>query len=154
MPFKTKNKTNNKTQATPWDLDGDGKITLDEANNWCRKGNGQAISLDASKVDLDFVDTTGWKVGETHGIQTLFSSHQGRVFGNITVKYLGNNQVKILPDTYDFNQHGSYFSSPIRNPANSLGRWVAGAGQKYDINFKGVNTIFNPRTQPVIRIYP
>jgi hypothetical protein len=128
-------------QKEPWDTNGDGKISLDEANNWYRNGKGQAITVDASRVDLNSVDKTGWVKGKTYGVQTLLNSEQGRVLGNITVKYLGNNQVKILQDTYNFEQHGSYWSSPIRNPANSIGRWWAGKGTQYDINFRGINTI-------------
>lgn len=63
--------------------------------------------------------------------------------------YLGNNQVRILSDTYNFEQHGAYLSSPIRNPANTIGRWVAGDGIQYKINFTGVNTIVTP----VPRVY-
>jgi len=128
----------------PWDTNGDGKISLSEANEWYRNGGGKPISVDASKVDLNFVDTKDWVKGKTYGVQTLFSSKQGRVLGNVTVEYLGNNQVKILSDTYNFEQHGSYLSSPIRNPANTIGRWVAGEGIAYKINFTGFNTIVKP----------
>lgn len=68
-------------------------------------------------------------------------SSDGRVYGNITVEYLGNNQVSILPDTYNFEQHGSFFSSAGRNTANVIGRVSAGDGIPYKINFRGVNTI-------------
>jgi len=131
----------NQQQRAAWDTNGDGKITVSEANNWYRNGNGQAITVDASKIDLNAVNTNGWVKGNTYGVQTLLNSEQGRVLGNITVEYLGNNQVRILSDTYNFEQHGSYWSSPIRNPANTLGRWVAGEGKEFQINFKGVNTI-------------
>ncbi|MBC7655418.1 MAG: hypothetical protein H7098_13210 [Oligoflexus sp.] len=130
-----------KVKQASWDIDGDRKISLSEANEWYRYGGGQPITVDASKVDLNFVNTSDWVSGNTYTIQTLFSSEEGSVFGNISVKYLGNNQVKILSDTYNFEQHGSYLSSPIRNPANSVGRWVAGDGIQFKINFTGINTI-------------
>lgn len=132
---------NNPPKKEPWDLDGDGRISLSEANNWYKNGKGQAITVDASLVDLNFVDTKDWIIGEKYGVQTLFKSAQGRVLGNIEVEYLGNNQVKIFTDTYNFEQHGKYLSSPVRNPANSIGRWLAGEGVEYEINFKGINTI-------------
>jgi hypothetical protein len=140
-------------QKNPWDLNGDGRISLNEANNWYRDGKGQAITLDASKIDLDFVDTSKWVKGKTYGIQTLTKSSEGRVLGQITVKYLGNNQVSIFSDTYNFEQHGGYFDHTFRNVANSIGRWVAGEGAVYQINFKGINTISPPKAQPT-RIYP
>lgn len=140
-------------QIEPWDLNGDGRISLNEANNWYRNGNGQAITLDASKIDLDFVDTTKWKKGETYQIQTLTKSSEGRVLGQITVKYLGSNRVSIFTDTYNFEQHGNYFDNTFRNVANSIGRWVAGKGRQYNINFKGINKINPPKPQPT-RIYP
>ncbi|MDR6544287.1 RHS repeat-associated protein [Chryseobacterium rhizosphaerae] len=125
-----------------WDLDGDGKMDLGEANNWYRKGKGQAVTLDASKIDLDFVDTKGWVKGKTYNVQTLTRSSDGRVLGNITVKYLGNNQVSILSDTYNFEQHGKFMDSPFRNAATVVGKWYAGqGGVDFQINFKGINTI-------------
>jgi len=42
-----------------WDSDGDGKLSLNEANNWWENGNGEAIDVDASKLtilDLESVD--------------------------------------------------------------------------------------------------
>lgn len=134
-------------QNDPWDLDGDGRISLDEANNWYRNGRGQSISVDASNIDLNSVNTKGWVKGKTYGVQTLFNSSEGRVLGNITVEYLGNNQVKILPDKYNFEMHGdplSVRSKPwtmIRNAATFLGIMKSGSGMQYDINFRGINTI-------------
>ncbi|OWP82665.1 hypothetical protein BWK59_14655 [Flavobacterium davisii] len=115
--------------------------TLEEANEHYRNGGGKPMTVDASTVDLDFVDTSKMVKGKTYPIQTLTTSKDGRVYGGITVKYLGNNQVSILPDTYNFEQHGSFFSSTFRNTANAIGRWYAGDGTPYKINFTRVNTI-------------
>ncbi|MFC2450563.1 MAG: RHS repeat-associated core domain-containing protein, partial [Flavobacteriaceae bacterium] len=125
-------------QKDPWDLDGNGELNLHEANNWYRNGNGKDIILDASKIDLNFVDTSGWRKGDIKGIQTLFRSRNGTVLGNITVKYHGNNVVSILPDVYDFESHPK---SPIRNLATKLGKWKAGEGIPYKIIFRGKNVI-------------
>lgn len=137
----------NSSKKQPWDLDGDGRISLDEANNWYKNGKGQSITLDASKIDLNSVDISEWKKGEIKGIQTLFNSKEGRVLGNITVEYLGNNQLKIFPDTYNFEMHGNPLTvrtqplTMIRNAATFLGLLKAGSGMQYKINFSGVNTI-------------
>lgn len=136
-----------KYNGDSWDLDGDGRISLDEANNWYRKGGGKPITLDASKIDLNSVDTSKWQKGGRYGVQTLFNSKEGRVLGNITVEYLGNNQVKILTDTYNFEMHGNPLSvrtkpwTMIRNTATFLGLMRAESGMQYKINFSGVNTI-------------
>jgi hypothetical protein len=141
-PFDEKT-VQSQRQGEPWDLDGDGRISLDEANNWYRKGGGKSITLDASKIDLNSADTSKWQ-------KTLFNSKEGRVLGNITVEYLGNNQVKILPDTYNFEMHGNPLS--VRNPIKNYGTWIrntatilgllkAGSGMQYKINFSGINTI-------------
>ncbi|KFF08097.1 hypothetical protein IX38_08115 [Chryseobacterium luteum] len=135
----------NQQQKNPWDTNGDGKMSLSEANNWYRTGDGKAVTLDASKIDLNNVNTKGWVKGKTYNVQTLVNSSDGRVLGNITVKYLGNNQVSILADTYNFEQHGKFTDSPFRNAATVLGKWAAGEGQQYQINFKGINTIIRPK---------
>lgn len=132
-------------QKNPWDLNGDGKMSLEEANSWYRNGDGKAVTLDASKIDLNSVDTSKWVKGKTYGVQTLINSNDGRVLGNITVKYLGNNQVSILPDTYNFEQHGKFMDSPFRNAATVIGAWKAGDGKQYQINFRGINTIVPPK---------
>ncbi|MCG7281611.1 hypothetical protein MHJ94_09940, partial [Chryseobacterium taklimakanense] len=148
-PFDEKT-VQSQRQGEPWDLDGDGRISLDEANNWYRKGGGKSITLDASKIDLNSADTSKWQKGGKYGVQTLFNSKEGRVLGNITVEYLGNNQVKILPDTYNFEMHGNPLS--VRNPIKNYGTWIrntatilgllkAGSGMQYKINFSGINTI-------------
>ena len=145
-PFDEKT-AQSQQQGDPWDLDGDGRISLDEANNWYRNGNGQPITVDASKIDLNSVDTSKWQKGGKYGVQTLFNSKEGRVLGNITVEYLGNNQIKILPDTYNFEMHGNPLSvrtkpwTMIRNTATFLGLMKAGSGMQYKINFSGINTI-------------
>ena len=121
-----------KVQKTP---------TLEEANKHYRDGNGKPLTVDASTVDLNFLDPSTMVEGKTYPVQTLTTSKDGRVYGGIRVKYEGNNNVSILPDTYNFEQHGSFFSSTFRNTANAIGRWYAGSGTPYKINFTGVNTI-------------
>lgn len=71
--------------------------TLKEANEYYRNGNGKPITVDASTVDLNFLDASTMIEGKTYPVQTLTRSKDGRVYGGITVKYEGNNQVSILP---------------------------------------------------------
>lgn len=42
-------------QGAEWDANGDGILSLGEANSWYRNGKGTAITVDASKVDLRHV---------------------------------------------------------------------------------------------------
>jgi len=136
IPFQKDQK-----QKDKWDLDDNGKMSLEEANTWYRNGNGKAVTLYANMLDLNFINTEGWIKGKTYSVQTLIKSNDGRVLGNITVKYLGNNKVSILPDTYNFEQHGKFMDSPFRNSATVLGNWLAGDGKEFQINFKGINKI-------------
>lgn len=57
--FDDDNATQAQQQKEPWDTNGDGKISLSEANNWYRKGKSQAITIDASLVYLNSFDTKG-----------------------------------------------------------------------------------------------
>lgn len=127
-------------QPQPKRPDADGRLTLKEANQWWANGKGD-LTVDASKVDLNFIDPSKMVNGEKYLVQTLLTSKDGRVYGRLWVKYEGNNQVSIAPDTYDFNQDGSFWDAPLRNTGNAIGKFLAGKGTKYQINFRGLNTI-------------
>lgn len=63
------------------------------------------------------------------------------------------NKVTIHPDIYDFDMHNSFgFKIFIRNIATKIGEIVAGKGQSYKINFRGVNTINHFKPIQVINI--
>ena len=121
----------------------DGRLTLREANKWWRHGNGEALTVDASKVDLDFVNPNDYKVGgDFENVQTLFSSRDGRVYGNIGIRRTKGNQFEIHPDVYNFDNHnGTSLGTWVRNQATNIGRWHAGSGQEFKIHFKGTNYI-------------
>ena len=53
---------------------------------------------------MDFLDVSNMKPGFIWG-QSLEpgGKHQWGVFGNVTIGYLGNNEVVVFPDYYDFN---------------------------------------------------
>jgi len=132
-----------------WDLDGDGKLSLKEANNWYRNGGGKAITVPAGSVDLDFVDPSKWTKNQQMPVQTLLKSSSGLVYGHLTLVYKGNNQFQILPDHYDFKMFEGGYS--FRNFATRIGHIVAGAGIPFKINFSGLNTVdyrpFTPKFQ-------
>ena len=119
----------------------DGRLTLKEANKWYRHGQGETLTVDASKIDLDFVNPNDYPPDTPKGVQTLGRSRDGLVYGGITIENIGNNQLNILPDTYNFEMHtGSNLGTRFRNFATKVGAWVAGKGTPYKIHFKGVNT--------------
>ncbi len=126
--------------------------SLEKANTIYNKNkNPKAVyDVDASTVDLNFLDVSNWVVGKTYeGVQTLYSSRNGLVFGRLNLVYKGNNQVQILDDIYDFNLN---FSNPIkfsefispRNIFTAFGQLNAGAGTEFTFRFHGLNTIVNP----------
>lgn len=83
----------------------DGLLTLREANKWYRLGKGMSLTVDATKVDLNFINPNDWQIGERKAVQTLYASRDGRVYGNITLEYVGDKQFSISPDYYNFEQH-------------------------------------------------
>ena len=86
--------------------DWDGKITLSEANDWYRNKGPEPLFADLSKVDLDFVSSENFKtVGDIQSVQTLYNSRDGKVYGQITLKYEGNNRVSSTIDEYNFEMH-------------------------------------------------
>jgi hypothetical protein len=122
----------------------DGKLTLKEANQWYRYGKGVALTVDASKIDLDFINPDDYTEGAQgySNVQTLFSSRDGRVYGNIGIRRVSGNQFQIHPDNYGFETHnGSGAQTWIRNQATKIGASYAGEGAPYDIYFRGYNTI-------------
>lgn len=62
-------------------------------------------NADANNVDLDFLNSSKWQVGQQRAVQALLKSDDGLVYGNLTLKYQGNNQYSISSDTYNFEQH-------------------------------------------------
>lgn len=138
-------------QGGKWDANGDGVLSLGEANSWYRNGNGSSITVDASKVDLSHVDPkTFSKVGDRQSVNLLRTgpASVGLVYGSIGLVYLGNNRVQILSDEYDFRTGASdnhpWFESFwgfIRNVETVGGNIIAGPGTPYSINFSGYATI-------------
>jgi len=120
----------------------DGRLTLREANLWYQHGNGDLI-VDASKIDLGFINPTEWSTGQIKPVQTLFSSRDGRVYGQLTLEYKGGYKFKIFPDEYGFEMHsGSGAKIWSRNQFTKIGKYFAGNGNPYWIHFNGLNTVY------------
>lgn len=129
----------------------DGKLTLSEANKWWNRGGGDPLTVDASKVDLNFLRTRlgQFPVGVVRGVQTFGNSSDGLVYGSIDVIYNGKEQFYILQDRYEFEMHsGSSFRVQARNFFTRIGNWHAGSGVPYSIYFNGLNTPKLPITNP------
>ena len=134
--------------------DYDGKITLSEANEWFRNGEGSPLYVDSAKIDLSPVETSDF--GDKDSMYyNFFTDGQGdyttgRVYGTIklsltdengTVKLGGNNGHL---DTYDFDikeNKSNNFKTGLRNFGTRVGRAVAGEGTAYKIYTYGTGTV-------------
>lgn len=101
------------------------------------------MTVDASKMDLNFIDVKKLSKGKSITVQTWNSGlKQGLVYGGITIQYLENNKIKISPDKYDFdirpwNSIKEYF----RNVETFGAGILHGNGTPFYIHFKGINTV-------------
>lgn len=124
-------------------IKADGKLSFGETYFWYTCGDGTPIEVDASKLDLGKIDTTGRKIGDEWVLPTLTLSGNygvGLVYGHIKVKYEGDNLFSILKDTYDFDIHYDNFFSKekmIRNFETIGAGLLHGSGTKFEIIFNG-----------------
>jgi hypothetical protein len=125
--------------------DYDGKLTLSEANEWFRNGNGDPLYVDASQISLYPITTIDINVGESKVFNfaspKYANAETGLVYGNIKLTLVDENgSVKLggangLLDNYGFEMHEG--GSKFRNVATKIGRAVAGDGTTYNIyNYK------------------
>jgi hypothetical protein len=127
--------------------DWDGYLTLDEANDWYRNGNGQPLFVALDKIDLSFLYSKGEKYVGEHKYISLFkasnSVNDALVYGTIGLTRYTNNQVRGTYDIYDFDMHkGGGVTTWLRNRATEIGQWVAGGeGTAYRIYFNGSKTL-------------
>ena len=141
-------------------IEEDGRLSFGEALEWYKIGNGEELTVDANKMDLDqFIEPECFIEGRRTAIQlypTGYTSSQnlsdsqiiqGLIYGSITIEYKGNGLFKLLPDTYDFDWHS--------NPNNNIKVWTRniltkcahllhGAGKPYQIFFQGFYNYKNP----------
>ena len=136
------NHYNNLSNRPDWD----GYLTLKEANEWYRNGNGQPIFVDLSKIDLSGIYSLGEKyVGQVKTFNLLLNSgslNDGLVYGKITLKRYPNHQVRAFADRYDFEMHNPKNPSNWgRNAETVIGSKVAGEGTPFEINIYGSATL-------------
>ncbi|HRC79514.1 MAG TPA: RHS repeat-associated core domain-containing protein [Bacteroidales bacterium] len=132
------NHYNNLSNRPDWD----GYLTLKEANEWYRNGNGQPIFVDLSKIDLSNLYSLGDEyISQEKYINLFFASiskNDALVYGTIKLKRYPNDQVKAYPDIYDFEMHNA--KNPLNWPRNigtKIGKAYAGDGIPFKINFYG-----------------
>ena len=126
--------------------DWDGYLTLAEANDWFRNGNGQPLYVALDKIDLSGVVSLGEHfVGQVKVISLFLSSNSvndALVFGQITLKRYPNHTVRAYSDTYNFDMKSwRNISQWPRNIETAIGKKVAGDGTPYEINFYGSKSL-------------
>lgn len=124
--------------------DWDGYLTLEEANEWYRTGEGQPLFTDISKIDLGIYSLGEKYIGQTKTFNLLLNSslNNGFVYGNITLKRYPNHQVRAFADRYDFEMHNPL--NPLnwgRNAQTVIGSRIAGEGTPFEINIYGSTTL-------------
>ena len=121
--------------------DYDGYLTLDEANEWYREGNGQPLFTSLEKIDMSGVYSKGDKAIDEYWTINLLrqskSINDGLVYGSIQIKQYPNDYVRAYADIYDFEMHPWEWSTLKRNIFTIIGRIYAGKGTKYEINIYG-----------------
>jgi RHS repeat-associated protein len=137
--------------------DYDGFLTLSEANEWYRNGNGQPLFVNASKIDLSPLYNGDLKEGEERYVNFASPKYanfqMGLVYGTIKLKMLTGNNVQVGKndhhlDTYDFDYQEGRLG---RNIVTWIGEKVAGTGRGYKIYSYGIGKLGNrPIFKPVI----
>jgi hypothetical protein len=105
-----------------WDLNGDGKISLNEAERWYHTGHGKTIYVDASKLTVLHLENRDIVLGSDYFVH-----------GQVSL----DKDNHILGSWYDFDiKHNGGFLTDIRNAVTVLGWIHAGnAGLKYHTDF-------------------
>ena len=126
--------------------DWDGYLTLQEANNWYRNGNGQPLFVDLNKIDLSGFYSLGESaVGKTYRFNLAVTSgsvNDRLVYGNLTFVRMPHDGVRAYADKYDFDMKSWW--NPfnwMRNVETLIGQQVAGEGQPYLIYLYGTATL-------------
>ncbi|MCR4828532.1 MAG: hypothetical protein K5864_03615 [Bacteroidales bacterium] len=134
--------------------DWDGILTLSEANDWYRNGNGEPLYVDAAKIDLFPVTTGAFEEGEGSSKYINFAGlrdpnpNTGLVYGNIKLTLLDKSTGEVLLgrpdgflDNYGFEQNPN--GSRWRNFATKIGKKVAGKGTPFDIYTYNTGTVLH-----------
>ena len=140
--FELMNKIDAQTSTFSNRPDWDGYLTLSEANDWYRNGNGESLYADLSKINLSWLLSLGEHFVNQEKVVNLFfastSINDALVYGSIKLKRYSNHKVRAFSDTYDFDMKPWW--NPLnwgRNIETIIGSKVAGQGTPYEINFYG-----------------
>jgi hypothetical protein len=121
-----------------WDTNGDGQLSLSEANDWSR-ANGGDITVEAEGVDFSKSDVKFNERGQ--GFANLQKDNPfkgGLVYGTLELKKEVSGNIRISRDEYNFAMH-SWKTDAGRNIGTIMGRIYAGPFpmHPYNINFHG-----------------
>ena len=149
-------------QSLPERPDWDGIITLSEANEWYKNGNGAPLYVDASKINLSPVNEDTFKGVNQPLYYNFFTSgdknsqtNTGFIYGTIRLTLVDNEgNVKLggdngFLDRYDFDIKP--WNSPkrvIRNIGTIIGKAYAGKGKGFDIYNYGQGNVPKVLTLP------
>ena len=131
-------KINSHFRTLPSRPDYDGYLSLSEANDWYRNGNGETLYTDLRKIDLSGIEPFKQNGKLVNLLLSPSSFKDGLVYGTIYLQSIGNNYVTSVEDTYDFDiKKPSNFLVKARNLETIIGQIVAGRGTPYKIKFYG-----------------
>jgi|GEM_PF-2965947 len=135
------NKVQEHYRNLPYRVDYDGKITLDEANSWYRKGSGDPLFADINQIDLSGVFSLGEKFVNQEkcvNLLTCGKPEDGLVYGKVTLKRTTNHGVRMYADTYNFDMKSWWNPANWgRNVETMIGGAIAGEGKAFDIHIYG-----------------
>ena len=126
--------------------DWDGYLTLTEANEWYRYGQGRPLFVDINKIDFGVFFNE--RPEGSSFLRSLIihsgSVNDALVYGTITLTSEPNNMVSSKPDTYNFDIK-PITSLPVlwRNVSTIIGAIAAGPGSPYRINVYGTKQMRN-----------
>lgn len=122
--------------------DWDGYLTLEEANDWYRNGNGQPLYVSLDKVDLSGLTSRDIPEIGSEKLISLFGKsckclNDALVYGSITIEG-HSNSITSKPDTYNVDMKPwQGIHNCGRNIGTIIGHVLAGSGIGYKIYFYG-----------------
>ena len=120
--------------------DWDGKLTLEEANNWYRNGHGNELFVNINSIDISMLYSLGDEYIGKRYVFNLFTlgSKDGKVYGSLTFIRYPNDTCRAYADTYDFDMKPwNGLKNCVRNIVTIAGSIYAGKGTPYEINIYG-----------------
>jgi RHS repeat-associated protein len=124
------------------DINGDGKLDLNEANKQFRDGNGAPVVVDASKLTVKLEGPVPKVGGNVVG--SVYGTGDFLVFGRVGLTRTGESTYSIATELYDFDiKSFDSVGNVFRNLETYVGSAVAGSGVAFETRFRG-----SPRVIP------